>query len=107
MMFYTGRHFSPVRLGRHQNHDADEEPHNLYEVRIIDNDYNTYGQVMEISMRALDVTEAEAYGIAWEVDHNGACVVAQGPREEAEAIAGIIRTIGIEVQVNPIMVETS
>ena len=72
----------------------------LYEVRIIDNDYNTYQQVMDVSMLALGVSEDEAFAIAWEVDHKGYCVVAQGPYDEAEAIADTIRTIGIEVQVN-------
>ena len=44
----------------------------LYEVRIIDNDYNTYQQVMDISMLALAVSEDEAFAIAWEVDHRRA-----------------------------------
>jgi ATP-dependent Clp protease adapter protein ClpS len=73
-----------------------------YEVRVMNNDYNTYRQVMDITMLALGISEQEAYDIAWEVDHQGSCVVAVGPREEAEAIANIIRVIGIEVQVNPV-----
>jgi hypothetical protein len=57
---------------------------------------------MDIAMRALEVSEEEAYGIAWEVDHRGSCVVAHASLENAEALASIIRTIGIEVQVNPL-----
>lgn len=71
-------------------------------MRIFDNDYNTYQEVMEITMMALQVSEQEAYAIAWEVDHKGSCVVAHGPENDAEAIASVIRIIGIEVQVNPV-----
>ena len=74
----------------------------LYEVRVIDNDYNTYGQVIHITMEALGISEEMAFAIAWEVDHTGFCVVAEGPCPEAEAVAQVIRTIGIEVQVNPV-----
>lgn len=106
VLFYTGRFFSPIRIGRQPRDDRNPDVQDLYEVRIIDNDYNTYGQVMEISMLALNIGEDEAYCIAWEVDHRGVCVVALGPLDEAEAIAGVIRTIGIEVQVNPIHPKT-
>ena len=68
----------------------------------MDNDYNTYREVMDITMLALDITEEDAYAVAWEVDHKGSCVVAHAPQDMAETIANIIRTIGIEVQVNPI-----
>jgi ATP-dependent Clp protease adapter protein ClpS len=100
MHFYTGRRFSAVTLGR----ESDEEPRSsnedLYEVRIIDNDYNTYEQVIRICIAALGINESQAFIVAWEVDHYGSCVVARGPYEEAEAVARVIRTIGIEVQVN-------
>ena len=69
-------------------------------MRIIDNDFNTYQQVMDVSMLALGISEDEAFAIAWEVDHSGYCVVAHGPYDQAEAVAATIRTIGIEVQVN-------
>jgi ATP-dependent Clp protease adapter protein ClpS len=102
ILCYTGRRFNPIRVkpkGRDEESPDDER---LYEVRIIDNDYNTYQEVIEITMIALDISEQEAYAVAWEVDHKGSCVVAHAPNEEAEAIAGVIRIIGIEVQVNPI-----
>lgn len=103
LYLYTGRRFFPIRVDSHPP-DDDRPPSDrqLYEVRIIDNDYNTYGEVMDISMLALQVSEDEAYAIAWEVDHKGSCVVAYAPREDAEAIASVIRIIGIEVQVNPV-----
>ena len=75
-------------------------PSELYEVRIIDNDFNTYQQVIDVSMLALGISEDEAFAIAWEVDHSGYCVVAHGPYDQAEAVAATIRTIGIEVRVN-------
>ncbi|MBM4329123.1 MAG: ATP-dependent Clp protease adaptor ClpS [Deltaproteobacteria bacterium] len=99
VFFYTSRRFPPIKLG---DEPQGESPNGeeIYEVRIIDNDYNTYQEVMDIAKTALEVTEEQAYAIAWEVDHKGSCVVAEGPRPEAENIAGVIRIIGIEVQVN-------
>ncbi len=102
MAFYTSHIFSPVRIVGKTNTDESPEHKEQYEVRIIDNDHNTYQQVMDITMLALDLGEQQAYAVAWEVDHRGSCVVAIGPKEEAEDVASIIRTIGIEVQVNPV-----
>lgn len=102
VLCYTTRRFDPLRLDDRPDDDDRPPESELYEIRIIDNDHNTYGEVMAVSMQALNVTEEEAYAIAWEVDHRGACVVAVAPREEAESIASIIRLIGIEVQVNPV-----
>jgi len=82
--------------------DAKRDEADLYEVRVIDNDYNTYQEVIEITMVALGITHAQAYVVAREVDLSGSCVVAHAPKEEAELIAGIIRSIGIEVRVNPL-----
>jgi ATP-dependent Clp protease adapter protein ClpS len=99
---YTIRRFPPVGVGPRPPEDESKDSEGLYEVRIMDNDHNTYGEVMQITMQALDISEEMAFAIAWEVDHTGSCAVAQGPYADAEAIAQIIRTIGIEVQVNPI-----
>ncbi len=100
---YTGKWFTSLRIdSRPPDEDRSPQDDKLFEVRIIDNDYNTYQEVMDIAMLALQVSEQEAYAIAWEVDHRGACVVAHGPERDAEAIASVIRIIGIEVQVNPV-----
>lgn len=101
LYLYTSRRIPRVHVGDRAQDDATDRG-DLCEVRIIDNDHNTYGEVMEITMLALGVTEEQAFAIAWEVDHRGSCVVAEGPYEEAEAIARVIRVIGIEVQVNRI-----
>lgn len=74
-----------------------------FHVVIIDNDTNTYEQVIRICMKALQISELEAFHIALAVDHNGEAIVFEGTRAEAEAIANIIRTIGIEVQVRPVI----
>jgi ATP-dependent Clp protease adapter protein ClpS len=102
MYFYTGRRFSPVPLGRDPDKDPCLDDNDLYEVRIIDNSHNTYEQVIRICVSALGIDESQAFAVAWEVDHYGSCAVAHGPYEEAEAVARVIRTIGIEVQVNPV-----
>lgn len=105
---YTIRRFPPVGLDQQRSGEDDSaDAEDLYEVRIIDNDYNTYAEVMQISMQALGISQDMAFAIAWEVDHAGSCAVAQGPLSEAEAIAQIIRTIGIEVQVNPVACPSS
>lgn len=98
---YTTRRFEPIRVPRNQE-ESDSRDEDLYEVRIIDNDHNTYGEVIQIAMLALGISEDKAFGVAWEVDHHGSCVVAHAAKEEAEELAGIIRLIGIEVQVNPL-----
>jgi ATP-dependent Clp protease adapter protein ClpS len=100
---YTSRRFPGIRLDpRTESKRPDGNAQSLYEVRVIDNDVNTYQEVIEISMAALGVTLEEAYAIAWEVDHRGHCVVAVGPLDVAEAVAAMIRTIGIDVHVNPV-----
>jgi ATP-dependent Clp protease adapter protein ClpS len=98
---YKSRVFDPIMISpdREDPNSQDEE---LYEVRIIDNDYNTYTEVIQITALALGISEEMAFAVAWEVDHNGFCVVAHAPKGEADRLAGIIRLIGIEVQVNPI-----
>jgi ATP-dependent Clp protease adapter protein ClpS len=102
VLFYTGRRLPHVCFPGRSGEDDSAGAEALYEVRIIDNDHNTYQEVMQIAMLALGVQQEQAFAIAWEVDHLGSCVVAHAPKEEAEEIAGLIRTIGIEVRVNPI-----
>ncbi len=102
VLFYTSRRLPHVSVPGRSGEDESGDAEALYEVRIIDNDHNTYQEVMQITMLALGVQQEQAYAIAWEVDHLGSCVVAHEPKEEAEEMAGLIRTIGIEVQVNPI-----
>jgi ATP-dependent Clp protease adapter protein ClpS len=102
ILFYTGRRLPHVSIPSRSGEDDSGDAEALYEVRIIDNDHNSYQEVMQITMLALGVQQEQAFAIAWEVDHLGSCVVAHAPKEEAEEMAGLIRTIGIEVQVNPI-----
>jgi ATP-dependent Clp protease adapter protein ClpS len=102
VLFYTGSFFSPRVLGIDASRGESSDENNLHEVRIIDNDYNTYREVMDITMLALGISEEQAFAVAWEVDHRGSCVVAVGPYPEAELVAKMIRTIGIEVQVNAV-----
>ncbi len=99
---YTGWRAPPLRPDTESDSNDERLEAQLYEVRIMDNNHNTYQEVMDVSMLTLGVTEEQAYAIAWEVDHLGSCVVAQAPRDVAEQLADMIRTIGIEVQVNPI-----
>ncbi len=100
--FYTARRVPSVIVGSSGDDKAAADNEDLYEVRIIDNDHNTYQEVIEVTMLALGIDEEQAFAVAWEVDHLGSCAVARGPYEAAHAVANLIRTIGIEVQVNPV-----
>lgn len=78
------------------------DPNERFRVVIIDNDHNTYMQVIEICMFALGVNWDQAYHIALAVDHNGEATVLEGDHAEANRTAEVIRTIGIEVRVEPV-----
>ena len=79
----------------------DPRPSDLFRVQIIDNDHNTYEEVMEVCVLALGVDRPEAFRIALSVDNNGSADVLLAPRAEAERVANVIRGIGIEVRVLP------
>jgi len=70
-----------------------------YIVIVYDNDRNTWDQVMSILQKATGCTAEEAYIETWEVDHLGKSVVHHGSKAECDRAAGIIRTIGIRVEV--------
>lgn len=69
-------------------------------VVVYNNDTNTWEEVIEILMRATGCTEDEAEIETWEIDNLGKSVVHHGVEMECEAVAAVIRQIGIEVEVN-------
>jgi len=68
-------------------------------VIVYDNDKNTWDQVVTILQKATGCTLEEAEIETWEVDTLGKSVVHHGSQDECERAAGIIRTIGIRVEV--------
>ena len=70
-------------------------------MRIIDNDVNTYAEVIDVCLQALPVTAEEAFRMATTVDQEGSCVVCVCSQSEADRTSEIIRAIGIEVRVEP------
>ena len=68
-------------------------------VIVYDNDKNTWDQVVMILQKATGCTLEEAEIETWEVDNLGKSVVHHSGQEECERVAGIIRTIGIRVEV--------
>lgn len=68
-------------------------------VIVYDNDYNTPQEVILILQKATNCTLEEAQIETWEIHNLGKSVVHHGSREECERAAGIIRTIGIRVEV--------
>lgn len=69
-------------------------------VIVYDNSVNTYEEVMTVLMIATNCSEGEAYIEAWEVDHFGKCVVHRSNETTCNAVAKIISTIGIKVEVS-------
>jgi ATP-dependent Clp protease adapter protein ClpS len=70
-----------------------------YLVIVYDNDKNTWDEVTGILQKATSCTLEEAEMETWEVDNLGKSVVHLGGKEECGRAAGIIRTIGIRVEV--------
>lgn len=70
-----------------------------YIVIVYDNDKNTWDEVVTILQKATGCTLEEAEIETWEVDNLGKSVVHHGGQEECERAAGIIRIIGIRVEV--------
>ena len=68
-------------------------------VVVYDNDYNTFEEVTAILLVATRCSLREAQTETWEVHHLGKSVVHFGTKEECEAVAAIISTIGIRVEV--------
>lgn len=73
-----------------------------FKVVVLNNDHNTFDEVIRILMRAVPgMTRDAAEGHANEIHVSGSTVPFTGPRERAEAVGAVIRTIGIEVRVEP------
>jgi ATP-dependent Clp protease adapter protein ClpS len=68
-------------------------------VIVYNNEINTWDEVVFILMLATKCTEEEADIETWEIDNLGKSVVHCGGNDECEAIAVVIRQIGIEVEV--------
>lgn len=84
--------------------DFDERlPQHLEEkgwiVIVYDNDFNTWDEVTMILQKATGCNLEEAEIETWEVDNLGKSVVHHSSQEECERAAGIIRIIGIRVEV--------
>src|SRR5438552_14380567 len=70
-----------------------------YIVIVYDNPVNTFDEVEHILRVATGCSAKEATIETWEVHHLGKSVVHHGSSQECERAAGIIRTIGIKVEV--------
>src|SRR5258708_2232944 len=68
-------------------------------VIVFDNPVNTFEEVEGILRTATGCSKREAEMETWEVHHLGKSVVHHGSSQECERAAGIIRTIGIKVEV--------
>jgi len=70
-----------------------------YVVIVYNNEHNTFDEVIGILMRATGCTLEEAEIETWEVHHLGKAVVHHGSQAECDRAAGVIRSIGIVVEV--------
>jgi ATP-dependent Clp protease adapter protein ClpS len=71
-------------------------------VIVYDNDRNTWDEVIGILQRATGCPLQEAEMETWEIHHLGKSIVHHGEREECEAAAAVIGTIGIRVETAPL-----
>lgn len=92
------RHGSTI-LPEKRTSDDDTTHGDGFIVVVYDNDHNTFEQVASILQKATGCTQEEASIETWEVHHLGKSVVHHGGRPECERVAGIVRTIGIRVEV--------
>jgi ATP-dependent Clp protease adapter protein ClpS len=88
-----------VALPEQKNTADERQSSSGFLVIVYDNDKNTAEEVTTILQRATGCTLEEAEIETWEVDNLGKSVVHHGGREECDRAAGIIRTIGIRVEV--------
>ncbi|MGH2367379.1 MAG: ATP-dependent Clp protease adaptor ClpS [Chloroflexota bacterium] len=73
-----------------------------YKVIVHNNNFNTFDEVIKILIKAVPgMTRDRAAALATEIHTTGAAVPYVGPKERAEAVAAVIRTIGIKVTVEP------
>jgi ATP-dependent Clp protease adaptor protein ClpS len=73
-----------------------------HKVIVHNNDFNTFDEVIAILIRAVPgMSFDRAAALATEIHTSGAAVPYVGPLERAEAVATVIRTIGIKVTVEP------
>jgi ATP-dependent Clp protease adapter protein ClpS len=70
-----------------------------WQVVAFNNDYNTFGEVIEILIIATGCSREEAEIETWEIDRYGSCVVHRADRAECERVAEIISSIGVKTQV--------
>ncbi len=98
----TSQSSSPgIALPQHDL-DADQRPierQDHWVVVVYDNDFNTVPQVIGVLIAATKCSLTEAEIETWEIHHLGKSVVHHGDRPECERVAGVIRTIGIRVEV--------
>jgi ATP-dependent Clp protease adaptor protein ClpS len=97
---------APAAPDVERSHDFDAEfltkrfpPH---KVVVHDNDYTPFDAVTKIFLKAVPgMTLERAYALTMEVHTSGSAVPYVGPKERAEQVAEVIRTIGIKVTVEP------
>ena len=90
---------SSVGLPEQRDQINERQGSSGYIVIVYDNSKNTWDEVTMILQKATSCTLEEAEIETWEVDRLGKSVVHHGGQEECNRAAGIIRTIGIRVEV--------
>ncbi|MCW5943732.1 MAG: ATP-dependent Clp protease adaptor ClpS [Fimbriimonadaceae bacterium] len=73
--------------------------HGGWVVTVYDNDHNTVDEVIQILMAATGCPPQEAAIETWEIHNLGKSVVHHARRDECDAVAATIATIGIRTEV--------
>ncbi len=60
---------------------------------------HTFDEVEKIVMQATRCSLSRARALSWEVHSKGSAVVYEGPQERCEAVAEVIASVGLRVEV--------
>lgn len=83
-----------------ETQSTDHTSHGGWIVTVFNNEVNTYEEVISILMSATGCTAEEAWIETWEIDHLGSSIVHNADEGECNRVAGVIATIGIQVEVS-------
>jgi ATP-dependent Clp protease adapter protein ClpS len=69
-------------------------------VILYNDDWHTFDDVIQQLMKAIHCSAAEGEAHAWKVHTEGRDIVFEGAREDCERVAGILREIRLQVEVD-------
>lgn len=90
---------SASRPSLEETEKTDSGEESPWRVILFNCECHSFDQVEVQLIKAIRCTLSRARAIAWEVHTKGLCVVYEGVRERAEAVADVLGSIGLLVKV--------